>query len=52
MPKDKLVLDEDRRIIQWYVADIDDIGACLGEGHPHPANSKDEHEIASRAEIS
>ena len=26
---------------QWYVADIDDIGACLGEGHPHPANSKD-----------
>ena len=50
MSKDKLVLDEDRGgwVISWYLADIGDVGATLGEGSPE-ANSKDEHDIASLA---
>ena len=52
MPKDKLVLDQDRDgrwLIGWYLAEDEDIGACLGEGHPHSTDSKDENDIASRA---
>ena len=52
MPKDKLVLDQNRDgrwLIGWYLAEDEDIGMYLGEGHPHSADSKDEHDIASRA---
>lgn len=49
--KDRLVIEEERRgyryFIAWYLADDGDIGALLGDTHPH--NGTDEHDIASRA---
>lgn len=54
MPKDRLILDEDRSglwKIVWYLAECGDYdyGAYLGDAHPHSSDSKDDHDIASRA---
>ena len=49
--KDRLVIEEERRgyrwRICWYFPEAGDIGAQLGDGHPHAGT--DEHDIASRA---
>lgn len=49
--KDRLVIEEERRgyrfYIAWYFPESGDLGAQLGDAHPH--KGADEHDIASRA---
>lgn len=56
MAKDRLVISEGRNgyVIQWYLADIQDVGASLGDGPIPASDPPPEHEdweiiVAARA---